>query len=259
MQGSFKKADEAEGVMTAALQENLTGIRVVRAFARQEFEIGRFTRINANYRDRHWHLFRIMALYWSTSDLMCFTQFAAIVIVGARRASHGHDDHRHHDRVHLVRPDVHLAHPRGRTRPDRIGQNAGFHRADQGSAGRRRGTTAGAPESSATLAFAVKSNSVTSVSGMATNGCFAMFRCRFPAGTTLALLGPSGSGKTTLVNLLLRIYDHDRGTITLDGIELKSLDRKYVRGQFGVVLQEPFLYSKTLRENIKLGRHAGPG
>jgi ATP-binding cassette subfamily B protein len=77
-----------------------------------------------------------------------------------------------------------------------------------------------------------------------------------PAGKTLALLGPSGSGKTTLVNLLLRLYDHDEGVITLDGIDIKSLDRKYVRGQFGVVLQEPFIYSKTLRQNIKLARHS---
>ena len=76
-----------------------------------------------------------------------------------------------------------------------------------------------------------------------------------PAGKTMALLGPSGSGKTTLVSLLLRLYDHDEGTITLDGVDLKSLDRKYVRSQFGVVLQEPFLYTKTLRDNIKLGRH----
>jgi ATP-binding cassette subfamily B protein len=56
------------------------------------------------------------------------------------------------------------------------------------------------------------------------------------------------------VNLLLRLYDPDSGTIMLDGLDLQSLDRKYVRSQFGVVLQEPFLYSKTLRENIKLGR-----
>ena len=77
-----------------------------------------------------------------------------------------------------------------------------------------------------------------------------------PAGKTLAILGPSGSGKTTLVNLLLRLYDFEEGTITLDGMNLKSLDRKFLRDQFGVVLQEPFLYSKTLRANIKLGRHA---
>jgi ATP-binding cassette subfamily B protein len=76
-----------------------------------------------------------------------------------------------------------------------------------------------------------------------------------PAGSSIALLGPSGSGKSTLVNLLLRLYDYDTGSITIDGMELKELDRKYVRSQFGVVLQEPFLYSKTLRENVKLGRH----
>jgi ATP-binding cassette subfamily B protein len=76
------------------------------------------------------------------------------------------------------------------------------------------------------------------------------------AGETVALLGPSGSGKTTLVNLLLRFYDYTNGSITLDGAELKDLDRKYSRSQFGVVMQEPFLYSKTLRDNIKLARHS---
>ena len=70
------------------------------------------------------------------------------------------------------------------------------------------------------------------------------------------MLGPSGSGKSTLVNLLLRFYDYDAGSITLDGRELKELDRKFVRSQFGVVMQEPFLFSKTLRQNITLGRHA---
>lgn len=89
VQGSFKKTDEAEGLMTTALQENLTGIRVVRAFARQEFEIERFSKKNAEYRDRNRHLFTLMAVYWSTSDLMCLIQFASIVFFGAYRASKG--------------------------------------------------------------------------------------------------------------------------------------------------------------------------
>jgi ATP-binding cassette subfamily B protein len=75
-----------------------------------------------------------------------------------------------------------------------------------------------------------------------------------PAGQTLAIVGPSGSGKSTLMQLLLRLLDYEHGRITLDGMEIRALPRKYVRGQFGVVMQEPFLYSKTLRDNIRLGR-----
>jgi ATP-binding cassette subfamily B protein len=75
------------------------------------------------------------------------------------------------------------------------------------------------------------------------------------AGETLALLGPSGAGKTTLISLLLRLYDYTEGSIKLDGRELREMDRKFVRSQFGVILQEPFLFSKTVRDNIRLGRH----
>ena len=76
-----------------------------------------------------------------------------------------------------------------------------------------------------------------------------------PAGQTLAIVGPSGSGKSTLMQLLLRFHDYAHGRILLDEMEIRLLPRKYVRAQFGVVMQEPFLYSKTLRDNIRLGRH----
>jgi ATP-binding cassette subfamily B protein len=77
---------------------------------------------------------------------------------------------------------------------------------------------------------------------------------RAKPGQTLALLGPSGSGKSTIVNLLLRFYDSDEGLILLDGRDITRIDRKEVRSRIAVVMQEPFLYSKTLRENIRLGR-----
>jgi ATP-binding cassette subfamily B protein len=73
-------------------------------------------------------------------------------------------------------------------------------------------------------------------------------------GETLAILGPSGAGKSTLIHLLLRLYDYTEGSILLDGRELASLPRKWVRSQVGVVMQEPFLFSKTLRDNLRLGR-----
>lgn len=257
VQGSFKKADEAEGVMTAALQENLTGIRVVRAFARQEFEIDRFTKTNANYRDRQWHLFKIMAFYWSTSDFMCFTQFAAIVIVGAWRASIGI--------MTIGTMIAFISYAQMFIWPIReVGRVLTELGKTLVSIGRIKEVlviaeemppadpTIGAPR----IRGEIQLNDVSFRHGE--NWVLHDVSLSVPAGTTLALLGPSGSGKTTLVNLLLRLYDYDRGTITLDGIELKDLDRKYVRSQFGVVLQEPFLYSKTLRENIKLGRHQAP-
>jgi ATP-binding cassette subfamily B protein len=254
VQGSFKKADEAEGVMTASLQENLTGIRVVRAFARQDFEIGRFTKTNANYRDRQWHLFRIMAVYWSTSDLMCFTQFAAIVLVGARRASMG--------TMTIGTMIAFISYAQMFIWPIReVGRVLTELGKTLVSIGRIKEVLIVAEEAppphpvigDPRVRGEIELNRVSFRHGE--NWVLRDVSLSIPAGKTLALLGPSGSGKTTLVNLLLRIYDHDSGTITLDGTEVKALDRKYVRSQFGVVLQEPFLYSKTLRENIKLGRH----
>jgi ATP-binding cassette subfamily B protein len=254
VQGSFKKAEEAEGIMTSTLQENLTGIRVVRAFARQDFEIDRFTKKNADYRDKNWQLFKIMAVYWSTSDLMCMVQFASIVFVGAWRASRG--------TMTVGTMIAFVSYAQMFIWPIReVGRVLTELGKTLVAIGRIKEVLAVAEETTPASAIQPPERALGEL-----ELSHVSFRhgeklvlddvsLSIPAGKTIALLGPSGSGKTTLVNLLLRLYDYDAGTITLDGVELKSLDRKYVRGQFGVVLQEPFLYSKTLRDNIKLGRH----
>jgi ATP-binding cassette, subfamily B, bacterial len=77
------------------------------------------------------------------------------------------------------------------------------------------------------------------------------FYCK--PGQVIALLGSTGSGKTTLVNLLPRFYDYTEGSILLDGIELTRYSRRYLRGQIGIVEQEPFLFSRSIRENITYG------
>jgi ATP-binding cassette subfamily B protein len=80
-----------------------------------------------------------------------------------------------------------------------------------------------------------------------------------PAGTTVAMLGPTGSGKSSLVHLLSRLYDYDSGSILIDGTELREIDKKWIRTHVGIVLQEPFLYAKTIKENIGIGRHDATG
>ncbi|MGZ4136239.1 MAG: ABC transporter ATP-binding protein [Actinomycetota bacterium] len=75
-----------------------------------------------------------------------------------------------------------------------------------------------------------------------------------PAGETVAIVGPTGAGKTTLVNLLLRFYEIDSGTIAVDGVDARRMTRSGLRRLFGMVLQDPWLFHGTIRENIAYGR-----
>jgi ATP-binding cassette subfamily B protein len=255
VQGSFKKTDEAEGAMTATLQENLTGIRVVRAFARQQFEIERFRAKNENHRKLNWRLYKLMATFWTSSDSLCFTQSAMLLLVGSSRVLHGS--------LSVGTLVAFVSYGQMFIWPVR---EVGRVLTELGKAlvaiGRIDEILNIAEETSPTNAVLdppVRTRGELELRDVSfSHGekqIIQNLSLKIPAGSTVALLGPSGSGKTTLVNLLLRLYDYNMGSITLDGMELKDLGRKYVRSQFGTVLQEPFLYSKTLRDNMKLGRH----
>lgn len=256
VKGSFKEMDDAEGVMSAVMQENLTGIRVVRAFNRQEFEIKRFDGKNAAHRDFHWKLFRMMSYFWSASDLMCFLQILIVLAYGLLSVSSG--------RLSVgellffltvVNMFLWPVREMGRTLTEMGKAVVSVGRVHEILSHPLDPEPANpATALPARLSGAIEIRNLSFSHGQ--KKILDDITLSIAPGQTLALLGPSGAGKTSLVSLLLRLYDYTSGSIRLDGMELSGLPRKYARSQFGVVMQEPFLFGKSVTENIRLGRPA---
>jgi ATP-binding cassette subfamily B protein len=265
----FKQVDEAEGRVTSVVQENLHGIRVVRAFARQDHENARFAKPNAEYRDTSIRMIRLMAWYWSSSDLVCVAQTGIVAIGGAWLVARGQTTigtlFACLTLLNMVLWPVRML---GRILTDLGKTTVSLGRlreildvVEDGTAGETMTAATGriefrdvvfaharAPDG--TKASAAAAPATGADAPHALNG----ISFTIDPGETLALLGPSGAGKSTLIHLLLRLYDAQGGAIFLDGRDIATLERKSLRAQFGVVMQEPFLYSKSLRENIRLGR-----
>jgi ATP-binding cassette subfamily B protein len=249
---AFQASDEAEGRMSTVLQENLTGVRVVRAFARQLYEIEKFDRTNREYRDLTYKLIRLMAIYWLVSSFLGMAQFGAVLIFGAYWASKG--------MLSIGTLVVFIAYVERLIWPIR---QMGRILTDMGKAlvalDRIQEILDQPVEASeehpiqpairGKLEFRNVSFEYETGKPVLKNISF-----RVKPGQTIAILGPTGSGKTSLVHLLARLYDYQQGSITIDGIELKEIDKKWLRKHVGLVLQEPFLFSKTLKENVGLAR-----
>jgi ATP-binding cassette, subfamily B, bacterial len=253
VQGSFKAMDEAEGAMSARMQENLTGIRVVRAFARRDFEIERFAEKNDDHLQKNYRLYKVMALFWASSDMLCFTQISIVTAYGAYRVSTGAITLGEYV-TFLGMTGMYLWPVR---HMGRILTELGKTLVALG----RINEVLDAPrevDSPAPASLTERVQGRLDFEGV----CFkhkdklVLDNVSFSVepGQTVALLGPSGAGKSTLMHLLLRFYDPASGTIRIDGVDITQARRKDVRRQIGVVMQEPFLYGKTVKDNIRLSR-----
>lgn len=249
---AFKEADEAEGRLSTTLQENLTGVRVVRAFGRQAYEADKFDERNIEY-TKLWHrLNRLMAIYWSTSDFLAMAQMAAVLIVGVYFATLGELTlgtllaFMSYEGMLLwpVRQLGRILTDMGKTQVSlgRIKEIIEKPLEDMNEEGLRSPIDADIEFKDVYFEYDEGRPVLNNVS----------FKVK--RGQTVAILGATGSGKSSLVHLLQRLYDYQGGSITIGGVELKDINKRWLRQQVGIVLQEPFLFSKTIKDNIALAK-----
>ena len=250
----FKQTDEAEGKLTAVLQENLTGIRVVQAFAQESKEYERFENSNREFRDRYIRLNAFEAVYWGISDFVCMLQSAIVLIASGYLVM---NETLTIGELALftslsgiviwrVRQMIDVVEHTGKTL-------VSLRRINHILASEQEPVQP-VPESASIrgeITFEDVSLTYDGNSKQLDN-----IDLSIRAGETIGLVGRPGSGKSTLIRALMRFYPIASGRILLDGIDIESIDVTWLRKQIGCVLQEPFLFSKTVRENLQFGNLA---
>ncbi|MHC1695964.1 MAG: ABC transporter ATP-binding protein [Eubacteriales bacterium] len=244
----FKEVDEADGAMSTALQENLTGVRVVRAFGRQAYEREKFGGAVGTLFAKVDKLNNMFAFFWSFSDFtavaqMALTMFGSMYFVISGDMSYGMFLVFNTYVGMLVWPLRQL----GRVLADAAKMSIAMGRISE-----ILDVKDEYADERDTLTPPLDGDIVFDGVSFGYDGKDVLKDVSFTArrGQTVAILGPTGSGKSSMMHLLQRLFDYGSGSITIGGTELRKIDKKYLRSKVGIVLQEPFLYSKTLLENI---------
>ena len=246
----YQVADEAEGELTTCAQENLTGVRVVRAFGRERFEDDKFDEKNNRFARLWVKLGKLLSVYWASGTLLTCIQVMVIILVGVVETVHG--------RMTLGAFIAFVSYNESLAWPVRSLGRVLSEMSKAGVSMDRVGYVLNAQEEQdppQAKPFEAGDIAFDHVS-FRYEGQEVLHDLSFTIrrGETFAILGGTGSGKSTLVQLLDRLYDVESGSITIGGTDLRELARSELRKNIGFVLQEPFLFSQTIRENICAAR-----
>ena len=246
----FTEVDEQEGLLSAMAQENLTGVRVVRAFGREKFEKDKFNGQNEKYTGLWVQLGNILGWFWGVGDLISCLQVMAIVCVGTAFAVGGSITTGEliafiSYNGMLVWPVRRLGRIISEMSKARVSINRLRYIMDSEEETDR--PDACEPDMRGDIVFDNVSFAYNKDKPVLKNVSFEV-----KAGTTLGILGAPGSGKSTLIQLLDRLYplSPDSGRITIGGIDIADIKASWLRKNVGLVLQEPFLFSRSIGENI---------
>lgn len=249
---SFRSCDEAEGKLSAMVQENLTGVRVVRAFGKERYEKDRFHDFNEHYTGLWVRLSGIMSRFWSVGDVLSGLQALLVIVFGAVFCVK--DSMTAGEYVAFISYNSLLMWPirrLGRMISELSKAGVSVERIKYVMDAEEEKDPEGlfTPDMSGDIVFDGVSFSYDGGQDVLDNVSFTV-----KGGTTLGILGGTGSGKSTVVQLLDKLYPSCdvRGKITVGGVDIADISTPYLRKNIGIVLQEPYLFSRTIKENISL-------
>jgi ATP-binding cassette, subfamily B, bacterial len=249
----YEAFQNQEARLSTRLQENLSGVRVVKAFGRQEYEIDKFEDENHGQFNRGRQLSMMHAYFWPTTDIltgfqMLFGYFAGALMVLDGTISIGSYLAYIGMVILIIFPMRDLGRLIAQTSTGLVSYDRvmAVIKEDREALGEDQPAPVDDIQGevvfeNVTFEYERGNPVLRDVS----------FRCE--PGQTVALLGATGSGKTSMMALLTRFYDYTGGSIKLDDVELRDYPRSFLRQHIGIVEQEPFLFSRTIRENITYG------
>ncbi len=253
----FVKVEEAEATMTTTLQESVTGIRVVKAFAKEQYEIDKFDEHSKAYMKEDYKLLRYMAIFWGSTDFINFVQYAVTITIGAYFAIDGRITVGEYTAflmyigmiVWPLRQLGRIVGDFGKTtvsldRLDEIMLKDSEHKDDSDNEPKLEGQV---EFRNVSFQFEDDNKPLLKKISFTVN-----------KGESIAIVGKTGSGKSTLINLMVRLLDYSDGSILFDGIEITDINKKHLRKNVGIIMQEPFLYSRTLYDNIGIMNQSAP-
>ena len=250
----FRRADETEGELTALVQENLTGVRVVRAFGRERYEIDRFNQKNEEFTNLWVNLGKVMGVNWGLGDFFAGFQVLVILVAGVffvERGALTEGEFLAFTAYNsmLVWPSRNLGRLLAELSKTSISATRLFEILDAPE--ERSKPNALRPPMDGDIVF----DQVSFGYNQSEGGVLHDVSFTIRAGSTFGILGSTGSGKSTLMYLLDRLYQlpKENGKITIGGVDIQDIDLSYLRKNIGIVLQEPFLFSKSFRESIADG------
>ncbi len=246
----FTACDESEGRLSAMAQENLTGVRVVRAFGRERAEIAKFGKQNAEYTGLWEKMGKVLSQFWATSDILSGVQVMLVVVFGAWFCIRGRIIEGEYIafisyNAMLVWPVRMLGRMISELSKAGVSIDRVFYIMD--SPLEQEDAEAEEAPMDGDICFDHVTFRYDNAPPILKDISFTM-----KAGTTLGILGGTGSGKSTMMLLLDKLYELEEGSgrITIGGRDIRKIKTEHLRKNIGMVLQEPFLFSRTLAENI---------